>query len=99
MAGPGEPHHQAQLGPAGAADARRRKHFAARQIEMARETLVAIQMLREGRTRDSLAAFHELHAQHMRELGNEQAAERAEARARAVRQRHPPGALPPRPGR
>jgi hypothetical protein len=35
----------------------------------------------------------------MRELGNEQAAERAEARARAVRQRHPPGALPPRPGR
>jgi len=58
---------------------------AARRIVMASETLFALRRLREHRSSETLAEFHELHARHMRQRGNLLAADRADGRARAAR--------------
>lgn len=58
---------------------------AARRIETAGETLVALQRLREQRSAETLAEFHELHARQMRQRGDLAAADRGEGRARAAR--------------
>jgi hypothetical protein len=57
----------------------------ARRIEMAAETLAAIRRLREERSSETIAQFHELHARHMRERGDVAAADRADRRATAAR--------------
>jgi hypothetical protein len=57
------------------------------RVARARETLAALRVLEENPSRENIAAFHELHAQHLREDGEFELAVRADARARAVRQR------------
>jgi hypothetical protein len=57
------------------------------RIARARETLAALLLLDRNPTRENIAAFHELHARHLREDGEFELAARADDRARAVRQR------------
>lgn len=58
------------------------------RIKRARETIAMIQLLRREPSRGNIAAFHELHARHLRELGEDQPAIRVDERARAERARH-----------
>jgi hypothetical protein len=60
---------------------------ASSRIALAQETRAALTTLMENPTREKLAAFHELHAHHLREQGKYEAAARADERARAVRRR------------
>lgn len=57
------------------------------RIQRARETLAALERIARERSADSVCAFHELHARHLRELGDEDGAARAEERAERERQR------------
>jgi hypothetical protein len=58
-----------------------------RRIERARETRAAIDRMSREPSIESAVALHELHAQHLRELGDEDGAVRAEERAERIRQR------------
>jgi hypothetical protein len=51
------------------------------RIQRARETLAALDRVLGERTAESVAALHEIHARHLRELGDEDGAERAHERA------------------
>jgi hypothetical protein len=53
----------------------------AARIRRSRETLAALSRLRRVPSPESAAQLHELHARHMRELGDEEAASRADERA------------------
>ena len=55
------------------------------RLERARQTLAMMELLREQPSHENIAAFHELHARHLRELGEDERADRADGRARAVR--------------
>jgi len=51
------------------------------RIRRASETLGALDRLLRERSAESVAALHELHARHLRELGDEEGASRAHERA------------------
>jgi len=51
------------------------------RIRRARETLAALDRLLRERSAESVATLHELHARHLRELGDEEGASRAHERA------------------
>jgi hypothetical protein len=53
-----------------------------RRIRRARETRAAVELLRADPNLENVAAFHRLHAQHLRELGDLEGAAQAEARAK-----------------
>jgi hypothetical protein len=56
------------------------------RIKHARETLAAIDRIYgEPPSAENVIALHELHARHLRELGDEQGAARAEERAERTR--------------
>ena len=55
------------------------------RIQRARETLAVLDRLFRERSAESIAALHELHASHLRELGDESGAARAEQRAAHTR--------------
>jgi hypothetical protein len=58
-----------------------------RRIRRARETRAALELLFRDRSAENVAALHELHASHCRELGDEDGAVRAQGRAKRTRQR------------
>ena len=58
-----------------------------RRIRRARETTDVLKGLLREPTQEKVVAFHELHARHLRELGDEVAAARAEERADQARRR------------
>ncbi len=60
----------------------------ARRIRHARETTAALARMRSDPKSESIFAFHELHAHHMHELGDEESAARAAKRA-DVREKTP----------
>ena len=68
---------------------RRVEQKAARRIEWARETLAGLRALREEPSRENLIAFHELHARHLRAQGQPELADRADERARRLREPRP----------
>jgi hypothetical protein len=52
-------------------------------MRQARETIEVLRRLRaSGNSREDIVSLHELHARHERELGHEENAARADARAR-----------------
>jgi hypothetical protein len=57
------------------------------RIARARETLAALLVLDRDPSLENIAAFHELHARHLREDGEFELADRADQRARDARQR------------
>ena len=63
------------------------KQILERQIRHARETAALLERLRSDPTPQDVIAFHELHARHLRELGDEDAAARADERADRARRR------------
>jgi hypothetical protein len=56
------------------------------RIRHARETLAALDRLARERSAENVVALHELHAQHLRDRGDEDGAARADERAERVRQ-------------
>jgi sulfite oxidase len=56
-----------------------------RRIRYARETNAALRRIRTNPSKENIAALHELHETHSRELGDEEAAARADERARHVK--------------
>jgi hypothetical protein len=58
------------------------------RITQARETLAAIRTLQQNPTREAIAAYHRRHARHLRTESRYEMADRAEARANAVRLQH-----------
>jgi hypothetical protein len=59
-------------------------------VRRARETLAALVRIGRERSTENVAAFHELHARHLRELGDEEGAARAGVRADRERMRRRP---------
>jgi len=57
----------------------------ARRIRQSRETQAALARIEADRSPESVAAFHRLHARHLREHGDLAGAAEAEARAERVR--------------
>jgi hypothetical protein len=55
------------------------------RIQRARETLAALDSVLRERSAESIASLHDLHARHLRELGDEAGAVRAEQRAARTR--------------
>jgi hypothetical protein len=58
------------------------------RLRRARETLAMMQALTQEPSHKNIAAFHELHARHLRELGEYARADRVDERARAEHARH-----------
>jgi hypothetical protein len=58
----------------------------ARRIERASETLAALSALRAEPSSENVIAFHELHARHLRAQGESERADRADERARRLRE-------------
>lgn len=58
----------------------------ARRIRHARETTAALARMRSAPKPENTVAFHELHARHMHELGDEESAARAAKRADRARE-------------
>lgn len=65
----------------------------ARRIRQARETRAALARIEADRSPENIAAYHRLHARHLRENGDLAAAAEAEARAARV-QPSPPDERP-----
>jgi len=63
------------------------ERIAEQRIRHANETLAALDLISRERSAGNIAALHELHARHMRELGDEAAAARALERAERTRVR------------
>jgi hypothetical protein len=64
------------------------------RMRHAQETVAALRRLSGERSAANIAALHELHARHLRELGDQDGAARAERRALRVRQLPRPLRLP-----
>ena len=63
------------------------EHITRLRIKRARETLAALERIAsEPDSLENIAALHELHARHLRELGDEYGAAHADLRARRVRE-------------
>src|SRR5262245_51151375 len=60
-----------------------------RRIRHSRETAAVLERILSGPTPQDIAAFHALHARHLRELGDEDAATQADDRADNARGRPP----------
>jgi hypothetical protein len=58
------------------------------RLRRAKETLAMMQVLTVDPSHQNVAAFHDLHARHLRELGDYERAARADERAKAERARH-----------
>jgi hypothetical protein len=68
------------------------------RIRQSGETLDALDRISREPSPENIVALHELHARHMHELGDEEAAVRALERAeRARRLSRPPEGIPPEP--
>jgi hypothetical protein len=65
------------------------------RLRRARETLAMMQVLRHEPTHKNIAEFHELHARHLRELGDSERAADVDERARAERARRSELRWPP----
>lgn len=63
----------------------KQEEIPARRIRHARETIAALDAVRQRPSQESFAAFHELHARHLRETGDEKTARRAVERAEQAR--------------
>jgi hypothetical protein len=57
------------------------------RLKRAKETLAMVQIVRQEPSHKNIAAFHELHASHLRELGEYERADRVDERAKAERLR------------
>jgi len=72
--------------------------FSQQRIRRARETVAALDRMAREHSAESVVAFHDVHARHLREVGDEPGAVRAEERARCVRElyQRPKGRVDPR---
>jgi len=68
------------------------------RIRRARETMAALDRIFREHSAGSVVALHELHARHLRELGDEPGAMRAEKRARRAKELYQPAEDGAKPG-